>query len=78
MNRGTFHSQIYQGTARDYWVYVPEQCKANVPANLMVFQDGYYYIDETKPMMAHRVIENLILAQKIHQPSVFLLILVLL
>jgi len=69
MIKSTFHSQIYQGTYRDYWVYVPKQYNANVPANLMVFQDGYYYIDETKPMMVHHVIEKLILA-KIIPPTI--------
>lgn len=31
---------IYPGTARDYWVYVPQQYDASQPACLMVFQDG--------------------------------------
>jgi len=61
----TFRSQIYGGTIRDYWVYIPEQYKNNVPANLLVFQDGYYYIDESKPMKAIHVIEGLIEAKKI-------------
>lgn len=63
--KNTFHSTIYQGTVRDYWVYIPEQLEQNSAANLMVFQDGYYYIDEDKPMKAHQVIDSLITAKKI-------------
>jgi len=69
MIKNTFHSQIYEGTYRDYWLYVPKQYKADTPANLMVFQDGYYYIDETKPMMVPQVIEKLISSKKI-PPSI--------
>jgi len=65
MNKATFHSKIYPGTSRDYWVFVPKQYKANTPANLMVFQDGYYYIDEAKPMKVNHVIEKLIVEKKI-------------
>jgi len=64
MNKATFHSKIYPGTSRDYWVFVPKQYKANTPANLMVFQDGYYYIDEAKPMKVNHVIEKLIVEKK--------------
>jgi enterochelin esterase family protein len=31
---------IYPGTARDYWLYVPQQHDDSQPACLMVFQDG--------------------------------------
>ena len=33
-------SQIFPGTVRDYWVYVPKQYDAAKPACVMVFQDG--------------------------------------
>jgi enterochelin esterase family protein len=33
-------SQVYPGTTRDYWVYVPVQYDAAKPACLMVFCDG--------------------------------------
>jgi len=65
LTKKTFHSQIYEGTYRDYWVYIPEQYQENVPANLMVFQDGYYYIDEAKPMNVPQVIDELIASNKI-------------
>ncbi|MFT4782016.1 MAG: enterochelin esterase-like enzyme [Pseudohongiellaceae bacterium] len=63
--KNSFRSKIYDGTCRDYWVYIPEQYKEATPANLMVFQDGYYYIDETKPMKVPQIIESLITAKKI-------------
>jgi enterochelin esterase-like enzyme len=33
-------SKIFEGTTRDWWVYVPAQYKPEVPACVMVFQDG--------------------------------------
>ena len=35
-----WESQIFAGTKRDWWVYVPAQYKADAPAAVMVFQDG--------------------------------------
>jgi len=61
----TFHSTIYENTFRDYWVYIPPQYQGETPANLMVFQDGYSYIDESKPMQVPNVIQTLIDDQKI-------------
>ena len=36
--------RIYDGTARDYWLYVPQQYKPAQPTCLMVFQDGALYL----------------------------------
>ncbi|MCO6456115.1 MAG: SMP-30/gluconolactonase/LRE family protein [Pirellulaceae bacterium] len=36
----SWSSQIFPGTVRDYWVYVPAQYDANKPACVMVVQDG--------------------------------------
>jgi enterochelin esterase family protein len=33
-------SKIFEGTTRDWWVYVPAQYRAESPACVMVFQDG--------------------------------------
>ena len=33
-------STIFEGTTRDWWVYVPAQYTAGTPAAVMVFQDG--------------------------------------
>ena len=41
-------SHVYEGTERDYWVYVPAQYKAEEPACLMVFQDGGGYVNTTE------------------------------
>jgi enterochelin esterase family protein len=35
-----WHSKIYDGTVRDWWVYVPAQYDGSKPAAVMVFQDG--------------------------------------
>jgi sugar lactone lactonase YvrE/enterochelin esterase-like enzyme len=40
----TWKSEIFPGTERDYWVYVPAQYKPETPAAVMVFQDGGSYI----------------------------------
>jgi enterochelin esterase-like enzyme len=36
-------SKIFDGTTRDWWVYVPAQYKDDTPACVMVFQDGAGY-----------------------------------
>jgi enterochelin esterase-like enzyme len=33
-------STIFEGTTRDWWIYVPAQYRAEQPAAVMVFQDG--------------------------------------
>ena len=33
-------SKIFEGTTRDWWVYVPAQYSADKPACVMIFQDG--------------------------------------
>jgi enterochelin esterase family protein len=35
-----WQSKIFEGTTRDWWVYVPAQYRADNPACVMVFQDG--------------------------------------
>jgi enterochelin esterase family protein len=35
-----WHSQIFAGTTRDWWVYVPASYNSANPAAVMVFQDG--------------------------------------
>jgi enterochelin esterase-like enzyme len=53
-------SKIFDGTERDYWVYVPAQYKAENPACVMVFQDGKWYIDEARDFRVPIVFDNLI------------------
>src|SRR3954452_8252924 len=38
-----WESKIFDGTTRDWWVYVPAQYKEEEPASVMVFQDGAGY-----------------------------------
>jgi enterochelin esterase-like enzyme len=35
-----WESRIFNGTKRDWWIYVPSQYKPDTPAAVMVFQDG--------------------------------------
>lgn len=53
-------SQIFGGTSRDYWVYVPAQYRPDAPASLMIFQDGHAYLDEAGPFRVPIVFDNLI------------------
>src|SRR5262245_23794907 len=46
-------SGAYPGTQHTYWVYVPTQYDPEVPAALMVFQDGQAFKDEKGDMRAH-------------------------
>jgi enterochelin esterase family protein len=40
-----FTSKIFDGTTREWWVYIPAQYSADKPAAVMVFQDGAGYKD---------------------------------
>ncbi len=53
-------SNVFAGTIRRYYLYVPEQYDAAKPAGLMVFQDGHAYIDEDGDFRAPVVFDNLI------------------
>src|SRR5262245_15404704 len=39
-------SQVFAGTERDCWFYVPAQYDGKTPACVMVFQDGGSYVKE--------------------------------
>jgi len=54
------NSQLFPGTVRDYWVYVPAQYDAAKPACVMVFQDGAGYVNPTGPWRVPVVFDNLI------------------
>jgi enterochelin esterase family protein len=53
-------SDIFPGTVRDYWVYVPAQYDARTPACVMVFQDGGSYVDAKGSFRTPVVFDNLI------------------
>jgi gluconolactonase len=53
-------SEVFPGTVRDYWIYVPAQYKAETPAAVMVFQDGGSYVNEEREFRGPVVMDNLI------------------
>lgn len=55
-----FQSQIFEGTYREYYVYIPKQYQASKPAALMVFQDGHAYVKEDGDFRVPIVFDNLI------------------
>jgi len=57
-------SRIFEGTQRDYWVYVPKQYTGEQPAAVMVFQDGHAYVNEAGDFRTPVVFDNLIHAGK--------------
>ena len=61
----TLPSKVYAGTQHTYWVYVPAQYDAKVPAALMVFQDGQAFKDEAGDIKAQHVMDNLIYRREI-------------
>src|SRR5260370_39518948 len=65
--RGPFvlPSQAYPGTQHTYWVYVPAQYDAAVPASLMIFQDGQAFKDMDGVVRAPNVLDNLMYRREI-------------
>src|SRR5438270_10969045 len=61
----TLPSQAYPGTQHTYWVYVPAQYDPQVPASLMVFQDGQAFKDENGDLRTQNVMDNLIYRREI-------------
>jgi enterochelin esterase-like enzyme len=53
-------SSIFPGTTRRYWVYVPAMYMSSEPAPLMVFQDGWLYLDPDGAYRVGVVMDNLI------------------
>jgi len=58
-------SKIYDGMQSNYWVYVPAQYDASVPAALMVWQDGQNLIQRDGASRTLTVVDNLIAQKKI-------------
>lgn len=56
----SWSSQIFPGTVRDYWVYVPKQYDPAKPACVMVFQDGAGYVSPDGNWRVPIVFDNLI------------------
>ena len=55
----SFKSKVFEGTVRDYYVYVPAQYKGE-DAALMVFQDGHAYVNKEGDFRVPTVFDNLI------------------
>ncbi|HZE99704.1 MAG TPA: alpha/beta hydrolase-fold protein [Planctomycetota bacterium] len=53
-------SQVFAGTLREYWTYVPAQLDEKTPAAVMVFQDGHAYVNEKGWFRVPVVFDNLI------------------
>jgi len=53
-------SRIFEGTIRDWWVYVPAQYKPDGSASLMVFQDGHDFVNTKGNWRVPIVFDNLI------------------
>lgn len=53
-------SKVFEGTIRQYWVYVPKQYDGTKPASVMVFQDGHAYVAEKGQFRVPTVFDNLI------------------
>ena len=61
----TLPSQAYPGTQHTYWVYVPAQYDAAVPASVMIFQDGQAFKDMDGVLRTPNVLDNLIYRREI-------------
>lgn len=55
---------VFQGTERKYFVYIPAQYDGSTPAALMVFQDGESYVKPEGAFRVPVVFDNLIAAEE--------------
>jgi len=64
VTRATWKSKIFEGTVREYYLYIPAQYDpgGTDKAAVMVFQDGHAYVGETGQVRAPIVFDNLIAA----------------
>ena len=69
----TIVSRIYDGMKADYWVYASPGVDPNVPAALMVWQDGQGLIGPYSGLRLLTVTENLV-DQKLLPPIVYVMI----
>jgi enterochelin esterase-like enzyme len=53
-------SKVFDGTVRQYWVYVPDQYQADKPACVLVFQDGQRAVNDKGVLCVPTVLDNLI------------------
>src|SRR5947209_8181144 len=55
-----FHSRVFEGTVRQYWVFVPVQYTPDKPACVLVFQDGQRAVNPSGVLRVPTVLDNLI------------------
>src|SRR5262245_27132535 len=55
-----FRSKIFEGTVRQYWVYVRAQYSSDKPACVLVFQDGQRATNPNGVLRVPTVMDNLI------------------
>lgn len=53
-------SAVYPGTARTVWIHVPAAYDPAEPAGLLVFQDGWWYLDPDGDVRGGIVLDNLV------------------
>lgn len=53
-------SAIYPGTSRKFWVHVPASYNPAKPASILVFQDGWWYLDPDGEVRGATVLDNLV------------------
>ncbi len=58
---GWARSDVYEGTARDIWIYSPQKLSSTTAAaGLMVFQDGAAYVDPAGAVRVPAVLDTMI------------------
>ena len=72
-DKQTIVSKLYDGMKADYWVYASPGVDPNVPAALMVWQDGETMVRPYSTYRLFAVTENLV-AQKLIPPMVHVMI----
>ena len=60
VTRYEIKSQVFKGTLRQYYIYVPAQYDGKSPAAVMIFQDGHTYVEEKGQFRTPIVFDNLI------------------
>lgn len=60
VTRHVWKSKVYEGTIREFFVYVPAQYDGSEPAAVMVFQDGHTFVKEDGDYRVPVVFDNLI------------------
>jgi gluconolactonase len=60
VTKHSWKSEIFPGTERDWWIYVPAQYTPATPACVMIFQDGGGYVSTNGQWRVPTVFDNLI------------------